>query len=305
MALDTTAHDIYRGTSGITLPTDISNEIWAKAQEASVIMRVSPRITLPGRGLSIPVITGDPTATIVAEATEKPVSNSTFATKTMTPYKIAVIETFSNEFRRDLPRLYDELVRRLPAAIGKAFDGYVFGSSSVGTGFDILGGVDAVALDASGKTVYEQLLAALETVANYGGTLDTWVLSPQGEVALLAETDQVGRPLFSTSIADASIGRILGAEVYRSGSVYKAGTTSPAVADVLGFAGDFSQTRWGMVEGIEMAISDQATVNDGSKQLNLWQRNMFAVRVEAEVSFVSNADSNSKKPIVRLTRAHS
>ena len=66
MALDTTAHDIYRGTSGITLPTDISNEIWAKAQEASVIMRVSPRITLPGRGLSIPVITGDPTATIVA-----------------------------------------------------------------------------------------------------------------------------------------------------------------------------------------------------------------------------------------------
>lgn len=303
MALDTTAHDIYRGTSGITLPTDISNEIWAKAIESSVIMQVSPRITLPGRGLSIPVITGDPTATIVAEATEKPVSNSTFATKTMTPYKIAVIETFSNEFRRDLPRLYDELVRRLPGAIGKAFDGYVFGSASVGTGFDILGGVDAIAIDASGKTVYEQLLLALETVANYGGTLDTWVLSPQGEVALLAETDQVGRPLFSTSIADATIGRILGADVYRSGRVYKNGDSTPT-PDVLGFAGDFSQTRWGMVESIEIAVSDQATVNDGSKQLNLWQRNMFAVRVEAELGFVSNADSNSKKPIVRLTRTH-
>ena len=303
MALDTTAHDIYRGTSGITLPAEISSEIWAKAQENSIIMQVSPRITLPGPGLSIPVITADPVAGIVAEATEKPVSNSTFATKTMTPYKFAVIELFSNEFRRDLPRLYNECVNRLPNAIGKAFDKAVFGSASVGSGFDVLGGCDAVALDASGKTVYEQLLVAMETVANYGGTLDGWVLSPQGEVVLLSETDQVGRPLFTSTVADRAIGRVLGADTYRSGAVYKDGDSTPT-PDVLGFAGDWSQTRWGMVETIELAISDQATINDGSKQLNLWQRNMFAVRVEAELSFVSNADSNSKKPIVRLTRAH-
>lgn len=303
MALDTTAHDIYRGTSGITLPTEISNEVWAQAQQSSIIMQVSPRITLPGPGLSIPVITADPVAGIVAEATEKPVSNSTFATKTMTPYKFAVIELFSNEFRRDLPRLYDELIRRLPNAIGKAFDKAVFGTSSVGTGFDILGGCDAVALDASGKTEYEQLLVAMETVAGYGGTLNGWVLSTQGEVVLLAATDQVGRPLFTASVAEGVIGNILGSPTYTSGAVYKDGDSTPT-PDVLGFAGDWSQTRWGMVESIEMAISDQATVHDGSKQLNLWQRNMFAVRVEAELSFVSNADSNSKKPIVRLTRTH-
>ena len=303
MALDTTAHDIYRGTSGITLPPEISSEVWAQAQQASTIMQVSPRITLPGPGISIPVITADPVAGVVAEATEKPVSNSTFGTKTMTPYKFSVIELFSNEFRRDLPRLYDECVRRLPGAIGKAFDKAVFGTSSVGTGFDILGGCDAVALDASGTTEYKQLLLAMETVANYGGTLDGWVLSPQGEVVLLGATDQVGRPLFTATVAEGSIGRILGADTYRSSAVYKDGDSTPT-PDVLGFAGDWSQTRWGMVEPISIAISDQATVNDGSKQINLWQRNMFALRVECELSFVSNANSNSKKPIVRLTRTH-
>ena len=38
--------------------------------------------------------------------------------------------------------------------------------------------------------------------------------------------------------------------------------------------------------GINLAISDQATINTGTEQVNLWQRNMFAVRVEAEVGFV-------------------
>ena len=298
MALDTTAHDIYRGTSGITLPTELSDAVWARTQGASTVMQLSQRITLPG-----PVITGDPVASVVAESTEKPVSNSTFGTKTMTPYKFACIEVFSNEFRRDLPRLYDELVRRLPGAIGAAFDKAVFGSASVGSGFDVLGGVDAVALDAADTTVYEQLLVAMETVAGYGGTLNGWALSPQAEVLLLGTTDQVGRPLFTATVAEGAIGRILGADTYRSSAVYKDGDSTPT-PDVLGFAGDWSQTRWGMVSNIELAISDQATVNDGSKQLNLWQRNMFALRVEAELGFVSNADANGKKPIVRLTRTH-
>jgi len=35
-----------------------------------------------------------------------------------------------------------------------------------------------------------------------------------------------------------------------------------------------------------MSISEEATVNDGTNQINLWQRNMFAVRVEAELGFV-------------------
>ena len=36
----------------------------------------------------------------------------------------------------------------------------------------------------------------------------------------------------------------------------------------------------------QIQISDQATLNDGGTSLNLWQRNMFAVRAEIEIGFV-------------------
>lgn len=301
MALVTTAHDIYRGTSGITLPKELSDEIWAGAQDESAIMRLAQRIDLPGSGLTIPVITADPTADWVVESAEKPVSNSTFSSKNMTPYKLAVIETFSMEFRRDLPRLYAELVRRLPAAIAKKFDATVFGGTAPGTGFDVLTSVTAQNIAATANpatTVYGNLVSALTTLGAAGYELNGWALAVQGEALLLGAVDGNGLPIFN-STSEAGIGRILGANEYRAQQAYKAGTTSPAVADVVGFAGDWSKARYGIVDGINVRISDQATVNDGTAQVNLWQRNMFAVMVEAEVGFVADTSA-----FLRLTQPH-
>jgi len=57
------------------------------------------------------------------------------------------------------------------------------------------------------------------------------------------------------------------------------------ILDVL-FAGDWQNAAvYGTVEGVQISISDQATLNDGGTPLNLWQRNMFAVRAEIEVGF--------------------
>lgn len=301
MALDTTAHDIYRGTSGITLPTEIANEVWANTQHESAVMQLAQRIDLPGRGLSIPVITADPSAAWVGEATEKAVSNSTFSTKTMKAYKLAVIELVSNEFMRDMPRLYDTLIRRLPAAIGKKYDETVFNGTTPGTGFDVLTSVTAVNIeDTASTTTYQQLVAALETVAAGGYDLNGWALSTQGRAKLLAAVDTVGRPIFIDNVTDNGIGQLLGARVVNAPYAYKVGAASPATDNVVGFAGDWAKARWGIVGDIEIAISDQATINDGSKQVNLWQRNMTAIRVEAEVGFV--ADTNA---FVRLTTDYS
>ena len=74
----------------IDLPADVSAEIMQKTQEESAVMRLARRISLPGRGVTIPVITGDPTAAWVAETAVKPVSNPTVSTKLMTAYKLAV-----------------------------------------------------------------------------------------------------------------------------------------------------------------------------------------------------------------------
>lgn len=299
MALVTTAHDIYRGTSGITLPKELSTEIWANAQHESAIMRLAQRIDLPGSGLTIPVITADPSADWVVESAEKPVSNSTFSSKNMTPYKLAVIETFSMEFRRDLPALYAELVRRLPAAIGKKFDATVFNGTAPGTGFDVLTSVTAqniAATSSPATTVYGNLVSALTTLGAAGYELNGWALAVQGEALLLNAVDGNGIPLFN-SVSEAGVNRVLGAEEIRAQQAYKAGSSGGV--DGIGFAGDWTKSRYGIVEGINIRISDQATVNDGTAQVNLWQRNMFAVMVEAELGFVADTSA-----FLRLTQPH-
>lgn len=281
MALATNKVDINRTTTGLSLTPEQSNEIWAATIENSAVMQLAQRVTLPGSGVSIPVITGDPVADFVTETAEKPVSESTFGTKTMTPYKIAVIELFSDEFRRDFAALYRELARRLPASIGAKFDATVFGGTAPGSGFDVLTNSTAVGIGGATGT-YGKLVTAFTTVAATKGRLTGWAVSPQAEGILLSATDQSGRPLLIDSVNNQnSVGRLLGAPVVESTHVYKAGTPN-----VVGFAGDWTQARYGIVDGINLSISDQATINTGTEQVNLWQRNMFALRVEAEVGFV-------------------
>jgi HK97 family phage major capsid protein len=276
--------DIKRTTSGIVLPAQITNEIWGSIQETSAVMAVSRQVTLPGPGLTIPLITGDSAADWVAESAEKPVSHATLSSKAMTPYKLAVIETFSMEFRRDLPALYAELARRLPGALAKKFDSTVLGGTTPGTGFDVLTAAPALTVDGTGT--YGDLAAVFNAVAAAGGSLSHWVASPSFEGLLLSQVATDGRPLF---IPDATtsgrVGSIFGRPVYTTNGALKASTVA---GDDTAVAGDFANSAiYGTVEGVQVDLSDQATVNDGGTQVNLWQRNMFAIRAEIEVGFIT------------------
>lgn len=297
MALSTTKVDLYRGSSNVAdiLPKEISAEIWSKAIEESAVMQLAQQIALPGPGVTVPIIAGDAAADWVDETAEKPVSEASLDKKVIKPYKLAVIELFSMEFRRDLPRVYAELARRLPASIGKKFDETVFAGTAPGTGFDVLTNSTAVNIQstANDATIYSNLVSALSTVAAVDAELTGWAFSPKADPILLGAVDTTGRPIFVPTANQGAIGSLLGAPVVRSRRVYKQGTGN----DVLGFAGDWSQAFWGMVDGINVSISEEATVNDGTKDVHLWQRNMFAIRVEAELGFAVK-DANA---FVKLT----
>ena len=273
--------DISRSTSGVLLPTDVSGEILSKVQEASAIQSNARRIVLPGNGLSFQTLTGDPAAAWVGETAAKPVSNGTVGTKTMRAYKLAVIEAFSNEFRRDKAALYNELVNRLPGALAKKFDSTVFHGTAPGDNFDTLAGATAISL---GGGVYDGVVSAITGIGTAGYDMNGIILAPQGEGLLYGEKDGNDRPLF---IADAqnerSIGSVLGRSVYKSRAAYLDTTT-----DVLGFAGDWSQALWGTVEGVQIKISDQASLQvDEDTRIDLFQQNMFAVLAEIEVGFIT------------------
>ena len=275
--------------TSITLPASVSNEIWAKTLESSSIMQLAQRIDLPGNGLTIPVITGEPAADWVSETDNKPVSKHTLATKEMKGYTLAIIEPFSNQFRDNTEALYNELVSRLPFAIAKKFDETVLFGDAPGTGFDTLKGVTN-AVDASTKT-YDAFVDAIGKVAENESELNAFLLSPQGKILLLKTKDTTNPPLFINNVqTDGAVGHVLSVPTRFTKAAHKA--AAGKAAEVLGFGGDWRNARYGIVKDVNISISDQATLTSGSTTINLWQRNMFAVRCEFEVGFIvrDNAD---------------
>ena len=288
---------ISTNRTNITLPADVSSEIMQKTQEQSAVMTLAKQIALPGRGTTIPVITGDPEASWVDETDPKPVSNPSLSTKIMQAYKLAVIVPFSDEFARDMAALYDALVARLPLALAQKFDATVFHGTAPGNNFDTFAAVTAQSISGTGNSFYSALVAADTDIATHSGILNGFAMSPQAKGEMLAAVDGNDRPLFVNSVAEGAVPRLIGAPVAYTKGAYKDGTAS--VPDVLGFAGDWTQALYGTVEGVKIDMSNQATLTISNSPVNLWERNMFAVRAEIEVGFRADTSVFNK-----ITRAH-
>ena len=307
-----TYQDISRHTTNVILDPEVSREIWANAIEESAFMRAARRINIPGSGMKIQTITGEPEANWVDETNLKPVGFHTFGSKTITPYKLAIIEPFSQEFLRDKDALYAECVRRLPAALGKKFDSTIMGAVAPGSGFDVIGtGVSSTSLlpdSVNHVTEYDRFVAIDAAVSAADGIMDTVILAPQGKSILLGAKDADGYPLFTAGVGANTVGNILGAPVTVAKGVYVAGSaatqSAAGVPAVVGVAGDFSDVVWGSVEGVQMSVSDAASLSytNSSNQtvtINLWQQNMVAVRFEIEVAFAVR----NKSQLMLLTGA--
>ena len=273
-----------RTASGVVLPAEVSSQIWQDAQAASVVMQRASRIDLPGEGLTVPIITGDPTASWVGETDEIAVGDSTFGSKTIQGQKVGIIELFSNEFKRDLPGLYAALAERLPKTIAAAYDARVFHGTSLPTGFDGLEGAQALGLAAA--TAYADAVDIDSAIYEANGVTDAWLLAPKARRELLNAVDADGRPLLLSNLVEGrNVPSILGADVEYAKAVYKADAAGDD-GEVLGFAGQWSgNAYWGAVQDISVSISTEATVTKGATQVNLFQRDMFAIKVTAHLGF--------------------
>ena len=282
--------NVYRGTPG-ALPTEIAREILEKTRNESAVMRLARQIQLPGRGVTIPVITSDPAAAWVDETGSKTVATPGLGQKVMQAYKLAVIVPFSDEFRRDRAALFDACIERLPGALALKFDQTVTGAADApGENFDRFAAATAQALvPGAGETIYGNIVKAYADIAAHNGSLNGFALSPAGMGLILGAVGTDNRPLFTPTANDGEPGRILGQRIVEGRGIYKAGAagvgTAPGTPAVVGIAGDWTQAMWGTVEGVKIAFSDQATLTIGTETVNLWQHNMFAVRAEIEVGF--------------------
>ena len=273
---------ITTGTTGIVLPTEVSDEVWAKVQQGSTVMRLSNKIDLPYAGAEVPMITGDPTAAWVEEGKSIAVSEGTYSHKKVKGYKMSVIVPFSNEFLKNEAKLYDAIIQRVPLAMAQKFDSTVFGvCAAPGTDFDQITAAGEADIEAD---TWAGLVAADEAISAADGVINGFVFSTKGKSLLLGSLDKNGRPIFVQDAAAAAHSTILGAATYFEKGVYKPATTSAKA--VYGYAGDWTSACYGVHEDVSFDVSNQSTLTlpDGTN-LNLWQNDMFACKIEFNVGW--------------------
>ncbi len=288
-----TALDVSRETNGIDLTPEESAAVWTKAEKQSVIMQAAQRMTLPGRGTRVNILDDDHAAQWIDETAPAPVYTPKFSHRTIGAHKMACFTMFSKEFVRDRAALYSAVVQRGSQAIARAIDEAVLTGATVRPSkedFDIL--YDAQTVSLGSNPDYKKLAKIYGTIANNDGNLDKWLLSPQAISTLIGMTDANGRPLItSIDASSAAVGNILGGTVLKSPWGHKAGETTgtgssaQTSAELLGVAGDFSNAFFGMVNGIRIELSDQAAIEQGGQVISMWQRDMVAVKITAEVGF--------------------
>ena len=296
--MPTTYHDHSRKTTNVIFDPEVSNEIISKAQEQSAIMQLAQRMSIAPEGKKFQTIIGDPAPEWVAETNDKPVDFFSFGTKTVIPYKMALIVPFSMEFRRDKTALYNECIRRVPALFGQKFDATAMGTTAPGTGFDVFGGATKASIlpDATNNIdVYDRFLAVDSTIGAADGIMNGIALAPQGRSVVLGAKDGQGYPIFTPGVQSGQLGNILGADVSVKKGVYVAGTaatqSAAGVPAVVGIAGDWDNAAYGVIGQLTGSISEEATLtytdaNSQTVTLALWQKNMFAVRFEIELALM-------------------
>ena len=274
---------INRTADGILLPPEVSKDIWSKAQAESVVMKHSSRINLPGAGIDVPLITGDPVASWVGETEKIKVGKSTFGKKSIRPRKVALIEMFSNEFKRDLPSLYSELAQRLPKTLAKAFDLKALHAPAEENAFDSLAG--AATLTLGGTDTYGDIVEIDSAIYEADGVPDAYVVSPRARKTLLSARNADGDPLLLNSIVDGrNVPSLLGVDVDYS-------PHASGGADNLGVVGQWGGNAfYGMVESISVEVSKEAVIDisNGVGEpdfVSLFQQDMFALRVIAHMGF--------------------
>ena len=289
-----TALDVSRLTNGVILTPEMSSEIWTDSIKQSALTQLATRVNLPGKGVKWQTLNAPNAAEWVGETAEKPVVDPSFGSKTMIPYKLAQIITVSEEFTRDAANLWNAVQAQASEAIAQAIDKTFLAGTIPLPGAD---GVDTLA-DAQTVSVkngkYVDFVKIATTVLNNNGDLNGIAITNKGLSKFLSAVDENGRPLMVPGVGSTELGSAFGARMIKSPWGYKeavaaSGSGASAVQaapEVLGVAGDWTQAYYGTVQGIRIKMTDTATVKKGATTINLWQRNMIAFLVEAEVGFI-------------------
>lgn len=279
-----------------------AGHIFQKARKSSVVQQLTKQVPMGAAGVAVPVTTGRLNAGWVQEGGQKPANANTTQVLTMVPRKLAVISVQSEEAYRAggdefLTALYDDIAEAFAQAFDRAAlndeaadgtaGGGPFSTYVAQTSKSVALGTTA----ASAGGLRGDLNQSLRLLTADGKDLTGFALDAAVEADLYDAADTQGRPLFNDSALvetgeGVRAGTILGRPTFLARNVAAKRPTAGTNYTV-GFAGDWSQAAWGVVgTGIQYSVSTEGAVTIGGSLQSLWERNLIAIRAEAEYGFL-------------------
>jgi HK97 family phage major capsid protein len=297
-----TAATVQGDFSGF-LPAEIATPIFERAARQSVVQQLVPQVPLGATGSSIPLVTGRPSVGWVDEAGTKPASAGSMTLKSITPKKLAAILVVSAEVVRSNPGNYISTMREsLAEAFAVAFDYAAL--HDAGPDGTAGAGPFATYVDQSTKTqeigtntaanggIYRDLVDGLKKVVtdvDASGRryrVTGWALDDLVEPALLGAMDTTGNPLFVESPLVETAGPTRAGRLMSRLAFMGEGVATADQRAVVGYGGDWQQAAWGVIGGISYDVSTEASVTINGALASLWEKNLVAIRAEAEYGFV-------------------
>lgn len=261
-------------------------------RETGAIQQVGDARATTRRSETFTIWLGKPTAGFVGEGARKPVTGAEFGSTSLAVKKVATIIPMTDEWREDLEAgevmaLVDDGVRD---AIAEVIDANIVGKSAgtnLTTNFD-------TALRATTSTVElantggDRLRLAVSAAM---GTLEANGYGNPANMGLILSTDVAQHIRDARSAADATnpvyddTDPFYGIQRSFSSNLNTLATT-PAAGVIVGFLVHRPNLHLRIRKDVTVAVSNEATVNDGTSDRFLWQEDMQALRYVTRLGFM-------------------
>lgn len=259
---------------GVFVPTEVSDRVVEKAINMMVLSKLPiQRISMYGSNkLTVPTVTGNPSAAWFAELAEITESSMTFGSVTLEPWKAAALMVSSNELLKQVDALNENwFLNQMARQVALAFD--TAGLKGTGSGDDqpegILNttGIKAITPGANGDAAdwfsLSELEELLEDENTFVGDL-AFISNPKvfrrlREQTVAQYSGQAARdaqplikPFLSQAQLEAEVGMPMLSTNALTTSVTGTNNTAPLIL------GDFSQFMMAMYGSMELALDTSA-----------------------------------------------
>lgn len=272
-------------TSDFTLPTEVANGIWSKAQTESTIARLSGQEPQKFGKVNVMTLTAAPKAELVGESGEKSPTPTAYSSKTVTPYKLQVTMRTSEEVKwadedYQLGVLAD-MEKNAGIALGRALD--LVGYHKINP---LTGTVSATVTEGVTDTTNSATLAAgkydaaVEAAAGLviadGYTPSGIAMDPTFSYGLGTQRDGDLRKLYPEIGFGQNVSAFEGLNA-AVGDTVSASREAATATGILAIVGQFDAFRWGIQREIRAKLIE---FGDPDGLGDLQRKNEVAIRAE-------------------------